>query len=451
MTPVSHRSDAGLRKRRGEDKFAMASSPVEKTAPTASVKVGRVRWVIVALLFAATAINYVDRQMIGLLKPTLQDEFGWHETTYADIVFYFQLAYAVGYIVFGNIVDRVGARLGYGAAFLIWTAAHMLHGAVRSVVGFAMVRFMLGLGESGNFPAGLKAVTEWFPKKERALATGIFNAGSNVGAIITPLIVPAITIAYGWRMSFVITGAGSLVWLVAWLALYRRPRESKRLSAAELAYIESDPADPPASVPWARLLGRRETWAFAIGKFLTDPVWWMFLFWLPDFLVKRHGLDLKTFGIPLAIVYIVSDLGSIAGGWLSSRLIHRGWTINRARKTTMLICALAVTPIFFAQYVDSLWGAVAIISLATAAHQAWSANLYTLPSDMFPRKAVGSVVGIGGTAGAIGGMIFSLYIGQVLERLGTYSLIFYVAGSVYLLALLIIHLLTPRLEQAEVC
>ena len=412
-------------------------------------RVGRVRWIIVGLLFAATAINYVDRQMIGLLKPTLQDEFGWHETTYADIVFYFQLAYAIGYIVFGNIVDRVGARFGYAAAFVIWTGAHMLHGAVRSVFGFALVRFLLGIGESGNFPAGLKAVTEWFPKKERALATGIFNAGANVGAIITPLIVPALTLAYGWRAAFVITGAVSLVWLIAWLAIYRRPSESKRLSPAERAYIESDPADPVAKVPWLRLLRSRETWAFAIGKFLTDPIWWMFLFWTPDFLVKRHGLDLKTFGPPLVVIYVISDLGSIAGGWLSSRLIHRGWSINAARKTTMLICAIAVTPIFFAQYVDNLWAAVAIISLATAAHQAWSANLYTLPSDTFPRKAVGSVIGIGGTAGAIGGMIFSLYIGQVLERIGSYGLIFAVAGSVYLIALLIIQLLSPRLDEAK--
>jgi ACS family hexuronate transporter-like MFS transporter len=420
-------------------------------APAAQPRVGRVRWVIVGLLFAATAINYVDRQTIALLKPTLQTEFGWKETTYADIVFWFQVAYALGYMVFGNFVDRVGARIGYATAFTLWTGAHILHAAARSVFGFGAVRFLLGIGESGNFPAGLKAVTEWFPKKERALATGIFNAGSNVGAILAPLIVPAVTLAYGWRMAFVITGVGSLVWLVAWIAMYRRPRESKSLSKAELAYIESDPADPAAKVPWARLLGRRETWAFSIGKFLTDPVWWMFLFWLPDFLVKRHGLDLKSFGPPLVIIYIVSDLGSIAGGWLSSRLIHRGWTINRARKTTMLIAALAVTPIFFAQYVDSLGAAVAIIALATAAHQAWSANLYTLPSDMFPRKAVGSVIGIGGTAGAIGGMIFSLYIGQVLERIGTYSLIFYVAGSVYLVALGIIHWLSPRLEQAEVC
>jgi ACS family hexuronate transporter-like MFS transporter len=418
-------------------------------APSA-VRVGRVRWIVVALLFAATAINYIDRQMIGLLKPTLQREFRWDENTYADIVFYFQLAYAVGYIFFGNIVDRIGARFGYAAAFVIWTAAHMLHAAARSVTSFAMVRFMLGIGESGNFPAGLKAVTEWFPKKERAFATGLFNAGSNVGAIVTPLILPILVTGFGWRGAFVVSGALSLIWLVAWLALYRRPRESRRVSPEELAYIERDPPDPAQKMSWLPLLRCKETWAFAIGKFLTDPVWWMFLFWLPDFLHKRHGLDLSTFGVPIAVIYIVSDLGSIGGGWLSSHLIHRGWSINAARKTTMLICALAVTPIFFAQYVDSLWGAVAIISLATAAHQAFSANIYTLPSDMFPRKAVGSVIGIGGTAGAVGGMLFSLFIGEVLERHGNYTLIFLVSGSVYLLALLIIHLLTPRLDPAKV-
>src|SRR3954468_7127501 len=316
-----------------------------EAAPGAQGRVGGVRWVIVALLFAATAINYVDRQTIALLKPTLQGEFGWKETTYADIVFWFQVAYALGYMVFGNFVDRVGARLGYATAFTLWTGAHILHAAARSVFGFGAVRGLLGIGESGNFPAGLKAVTEWFPKKERALATGIFNAGSNIGAIVAPLIVPALTLAYGWRGAFVITGAVSLVWLVAWLGLYRRPRQSRQLSAGELAYIESDPADPAAKVPWSRLIGRRETWAFAIGKFLTDPVWWMFLFWLPDFLVKRHGLDLKTFGPPLVVIYVMSDLGSIFGGWLSSRLIHLGWTINRARKTTMLLCAVCVTPI----------------------------------------------------------------------------------------------------------
>ena len=428
----------------------MVNGLVDDALPSARVRTGRYRWLIVALLFAATAINYVDRQMIGLLKPTLEAEFGWHETTYAQIVFYFQLAYALGYIAFGNIVDRIGARVGYAAAFIIWTAAHMLHAAAHSIFGFGAVRFMLGIGESGNFPAGIKAITEWFPRKERAFATGLFNAGANVGAIITPLIVPALTLAYGWRATFVITGAVSLIWLVAWLALYRRPREASKLSAEELAYIESDPADPAERVPWLRLLGRRETWAFAVAKFLTDPIWWMFLFWTPDFLAKSYGLDLKTFGPPLVVIYVISDLGSVAGGWLSSRLIHIGWPVHRARKLTMLICALAVTPVFFAQYVSGLWQAVAIISLATAAHQAWSANLLTLPSDMFPRKAVGSVIGIGGTAGAVGGMLFSLYIGQVLERIGSYTLIFAVAGSVYLVALLVIHLLSREPEEVDV-
>jgi ACS family hexuronate transporter-like MFS transporter len=427
---------------------------VEREAQTAVdravVNAGRVRWIVVLLLFAATVINYVDRQMIGLLKPTLQAEFRWDETTYADIVFYFQLAYAIGYLVFGHIVDRIGARTGFAISFIIWTVAHMLHAAARSVASFAAVRFMLGIGESGSFPSALKAVTEWFPKKERAFATGLFNAGSNVGAIVTPFIVAALTVSYGWRGAFVITGLVSSLWLVAWLALYRRPRDSKRVSKAELAYIESDQADPAAKVPWLRVLRAKEAWAFAIGKFLTDPVWWMFLFWLPDFLHKRHGLDLKTFGPSVAAVYIVSDLGSIGGGWLSSHLIHRGWSVNAARKTTMLICALAVTPIFLAQYVSSLWLAVAIISLAAAAHQAWSANLFTLASDMFPRKAVGSVYGIGGTAGAVGGMLFSLFIGQVLEKSGAYTLIFLVSGSLYLIALLIIQLLSPRLDQAAV-
>lgn len=421
----------------------------ENAIERAARNAGRVRWLVVLLLFAATVINYVDRQMIGLLKPTLQKEMRWDETTYAGIIFYFQLAYAIGYLVFGQIVDRFGARLGYAAAFVIWTTAHILHAAARSVTSFAAVRFMLGIGESGSFPSALKAVTEWFPKKERAFATGLFNAGSNIGAIITPFIVAALTISYGWRGTFVITGVVSLLWLGAWLALYRRPRESKRVSKAELAYIESDPADPASKVPWLSVLGAKEAWAFAIGKFLTDPVWWMFLFWLPDFLHKRHGLDLKTFGPPVAAVYLISDLGSIGGGWLSSHLIQRGWSINAARKATMLICALGVTPIFFAQYVDNLWAAVAIISLAAAAHQAWSANLYTLASDMFPRKAVGSVYGVGGTAGAVGGMLFSLFIGGVLEKSGNYTLIFLVSGSVYLLALLIIHMLSPALREAK--
>ncbi|MGN6268827.1 MAG: MFS transporter [Sphingomonas sp.] len=416
----------------------------------AAERAGRYRWVICGLLFAATAINYVDRQMIGVLKPTMAAEMHWSETTYANIVVWFQLAYAIGYLGFGRLVDRIGARWGYALAFTIWTIAHMLHGAARNAAQFSMVRFLLGIGESGNFPGGLKAVTEWFPARERALATGIFNAGANIGAIITPIIVPIITLAMGWRAAFVITGLASFVWLAAWIIIYRRPREKAGVSAAEIAWIESDPADTGDRIPWTRLLGYRQTWAFAVGKFLTDPIWWLFLFWLPDYLSKRYHLDLVSFGPPLVAIYVLSDLGSVAGGFSSSRLMRHGFSANKARKLTMLGCALLVLPIFFTQYTHNLWLAVGIIGLATAAHQAWSANLYTLPSDMFPRAAIGSVIGIGGTAGAIGGMLMAKFTGYILDTTHSYTLIFAVAGVVYLIALAIIQLLVPRVERIDV-
>lgn len=416
----------------------------------AASRAGRYRWVIVGLLFAATAINYVDRQMIGVLKPTLSAELGWSETDFANVIFFFQLAYAIGYIGFGRVVDIIGARLGYAVAFTIWTIAHIAHGGVYSVTQFAAVRFGLGIGESGNFPAGIKAVTEWFPARERAFAIGLFNAGANVGAIITPLVVPVLTVAYGWRMAFVITGVVSLLWLVAWLAIYRRPTEHKRVGAGELAYIQQDPADPIVAVPWRRLLTVRETWAYALGKFFIDPIWWFFLFWLPGFLGTRYDLDLLSFGPPLVAIYLLSDVGSVAGGWASSRMIKAGRSVNYARKITMFVCAIAVTPVFFSQSIDSLWLNVLIIGTATAAHQAFSANLYTLPSDLFPRAAVGSVVGIGGTVGAIGGMLMAKYAGYVLDEIGTYTPLFAVAGFAYFLALLAVHLLSPRLERAKV-
>lgn len=415
----------------------------------AAGRVGRYRWGICALLFAATAINYVDRQMIGVLKPTISAELGWSETTYADVIFWFQAAYAIGYLSFGRIVDLVGARIGYTIAFIIWTLGHTLCGFVGNAFQFSVARFILGVGESGNFPAGIKAVSEWFPARERAFATGVFNAGANVGAIITPLVVPIITVAYGWRMAFIVTGMVSLLWLVAWLALYRRPREHPRLGAAELALIESDPADPVTPISWGRLLRYRETWAFALGKFLIDPIWWLFLFWTPDFLAKTYNLDLLSFGPPLVAIYLISDLGSVAGGWSSSRLMKRGLSANAARKLTMLACAFLVMPIVFAQYTSNLWVAVGIVGLATAAHQAFSANLYTLPSDMFPRAAVGSVVGIGGTLGAIGGMMMAKFTGYILETTGSYAPIFAVAGSTYLIAIIVIHLLSPRLARVQ--
>ncbi|MBI0477140.1 MFS transporter [Sphingomonas sp. MA1305] len=411
-------------------------------------EIGRYRWTICALLFAATAINYIDRQMIGVLKPVLQKDLGWSEGQYADVVFWFQAAYAIGFLAAGRLVDAVGARIGYAVAFTLWTLAHVAHGLVGSVTQFAAARFALGLGESGNFPSGLKAVTDWFPQRERALAVGLFNAGANVGAIATPLIVPAITLAYGWRMAFIATGALSIVWLIAWISLYRRPEEQPRLSTAELALIRSDPVTPAGRLPWLRLFAVRETWAYAIPKFLTDPIWWMFLFWLPDFLGKRYGLDLKSFGPPLVVIYLLSDGGSVLGGWLSSRLIQRGWSANAARKATMLGCAIAVLPIVTVQHVDQLWLAVLLIGLATAAHQAFSANLLTLPSDLFPRAGVASVVGIGGTAGAIGGMLIAKFVGYVLDVSGSYTPIFAVAASAYLLALAALHLISPRLAPA---
>ncbi|MGN5374785.1 MFS transporter [Sphingomonas hankookensis] len=412
-------------------------------------RAGRYRWGIVGLLFMATVINYVDRQMIGVLKPTLSSDLGWTETDFANVIFFFQLAYAIGYIGFGRIVDVIGARMGYAVAFVIWQVAHIAHGGAYSVTQFALARFGLGMGEAGNFPAGIKAVTEWFPAKERAFAIGVFNAGANVGAIITPLAVPLLTVAYGWRMAFVVTGVVSLVWLVAWLVFYRSPREHRKLSSGELAWIEQDPADPVQPLPWKRLITRRETWAYALGKFCIDPIWWFFLFWLPGYLGDRYDLDLLSFGPPLVAIYLLSDLGSVAGGWLSSRLIARGWSVNFARKATMLVCAVAVLPVFFAQSIDNLWVAVLVIGIATAAHQAFSANLYTLPSDLFPRAAVGSVVGIGGTVGAVGGMLMAKYAGYVLDGIGSYAPLFFVAGSAYFVALLLVHLLSPRLARVE--
>lgn len=410
---------------------------------------GRYRWVIVALLFAATAINYIDRQMIGVLKPTLEKDMGWSETDYANIVFWFQAAYAIGYLSFGRIVDVIGARLGYAVAVTVWTIGHVAHGGVYGVTQFALARFGLGLGESGNFPAGIKAVTEWFPQKERALAIGVFNAGANVGAIVTPLLVPWLTIAYGWRMAFIVTGVFGVLWLIAWLLIYRAPGEHKKVSAAELAYIRQDPADPVEPIGWRRLIAVRETWAYGIGKFCIDPIWWFFLFWLPGYLGQRYGLDLLSFGPPLVAIYLLSDVGSVVGGWMSGRLINRGFSVNAARKFTMLACAAAVLPVCFAQTIDNLWLAVLVIGVATAAHQAFSANLYTLPSDVFPRAAVGSVVGIGGTAGAIGGMLMAKYAGYILDSIGSYTPLFVVAGSAYFIALLAVHLLSPRLKRVE--
>jgi ACS family hexuronate transporter-like MFS transporter len=438
-------------------------------APPSAAPVGRFRWTICGLLFFAATINYVDRQVIGILKPTLQGEFGWSEIDYSDIVFAFQLAYGIGLLAAGRMIDRLGARTGFAVAIVIWSLAAMAHAETAvfgpvaasvlalvgltysaSVAGFIVARLALGFGEAGNFPAAIKVVAEWFPKRERAFATGLFNSGTNIGALLTPLIVPWITLRWGWYWAFIATGALGFLWLALWWVTYDRPERHPRLGAAELAHIRSDPADTAAKIPWRSLMGHRQTWAFALGKFLTDPVWWLYLFWVPDFLHRNHGINLSTMGPPLVTIYLIADIGSIGGGWLSSRLIKRGWTVNAGRKTAMLVCALAVLPMVFASGAKDLWVAVALISVAAAAHQGWSANLFTLVSDMFPKQAIGSVVGFGGMAGAVGGMLIAKLTGYILNATGSYVPIFLIAAFAYVVALAIIHLLVPRLDPAEV-
>jgi MFS transporter, ACS family, hexuronate transporter len=381
---------------------------------------GRYRWMICGLLLAAMAINYSQRQTIGLLKIPLQHEFALDEVGYANIVFWFQAAYAVGYVSFGRVIDRIGARTGYAVAFMLWNLSHMAAGLAATALQFTLARVGLGLGESGAFPASLKAVADWFPQRERALATGVFNAGTNLGAIIAPAIVPVLTATWGWRSSFFFTGAVGMLWLVAWLAVYRRPQDHPSVNPQELALIESDHEDPETPVKWWRLLRLKETWAYAGARFLIDPIWWFYLFWLPDFLHKTYRLDLSSFGPPLIAIYLISDVGSVL-----------------------------VLPVLLVSGVADLWAAVLLIGLAAAAHQAFSTNVYTFPSDVLPRSAVASVIGIGGMAGAVGGMLFTEFVGQMLQATGSYRILFIIAGSVYFVALMVIHILSPRLQRVK--
>src|SRR5450755_1592395 len=417
------------------------SADSEAVGSGVSSRAGHFRWVICALLLFGTTKNYMDRQVLGVLKTTLQHDLGWNEIDYSNLVFAFQTAYAAGMVLVGRLIDRLGTRLGYALAMVFWSLASMAHAFAGSLGGFAAARAALGFGEAGIFPASIKTVAEWFPKKERALATGIFNAGTNVGAIATPLFVPWITIHWGWRWAFILTGAVGFIWLLFWLWLYRKPAEHPRLSQAELDYIRSDPADPPGNIQWLDLLSYRQTWTFMMGKFITDPIWWFYLFWVPDFLQRKHGLALMQIGLPIVVIYVIADVGSVAGGWLSSWMIHQGKSVNVARKTALLICAVSVVPIVFAYRIESTWGAVLLLGLAAAAHQGFSANLYTLSSDMFPARAVGSVVGIGG-------MLIAKVVGYALQWTGSYMIPFFMAGSAYLLAVAVIHVLSPRLEPA---
>ena len=438
----------------GIDAVAPASSAPEITNVQAvatsslNARVGNCRWVICALLFFATTINYVDRQVLSILEKDLRSTIGWNDIQYAHIVQAFQLAYAFGLLMAGRLMDKLGSRIGYTLAIVLWSVAAMSHSLARTVLGFSVARFALGIGEGGNFPAAIKTTAEWFPKKERALATGIFNAGTNIGAIVAPLTVPWIAIHYGWRWAFIMTGLLGFIWVIFWVSLYHRPQEHPRISKAELAHIQSDPADPSDKIGWLKVLPHPQTWAFAVGKFLTDPIWWFYLFWIPSFLRDKHGLDLSTIGPPVIVIYLIADVGSVGGGFLSSAMIRRGWSVNKARKTAMLICAICVVPIVYTPMVSSLWGAVALIGLAAAAHQGWSANLFTLASDIFPRTAVGSVVGFGGMAGAIGGLFIAEVTGRVLQFTGSYKPIFLIAGSAYLTALLIIQILVPIVREA---
>ena len=429
-----------------------ASSGETATTPASPPRpVGRVRWVVCGFLFFAVVLSYVDRLVLPVLKPDLAQRYHWSEEGYADLALYFQLAYGLAYVVSGRIIDRIGARLGYALAMAMWTFGHIAHIAFTTTSGMIWARLPLAAGEAATFPAALAAVSDWFPKRERALAIGIFNAGSNVGALVTPLIVPfiVVTLGMGWRAAFLITGALSIVWIVAWLIFYRRPRDHAQVQPDELAWIESEPAEPQKAVPWASIFRVRQTWAYILGRFLIDPIWWTFLFWLPDFFARRYGLTLSEFGPPLIAVYLLADGGSITGGWISSKLLGRGRSTNSARKTAMFVMALCAVPIAVATSAGSMWIAVGFIGLACAGHQGFSANLYALPGDLFPRWMVGSIVGIGGLSGAIGGMIMAKFAGAILEAVGSFQPIFIVASLAYLVALAVIHLVVPRWDPVS--
>jgi ACS family hexuronate transporter-like MFS transporter len=422
-------------------------------------KIKNYRWLILALLFIATCINYLDRQIIGLLKPYLEKEFSWSETDFSHIVMAFTAAYALGLLVMGGMIDKLGTKIGYSVSVIVWSTAAMFHAIAKSVFGFSVARVFLGLGEAGHFPAAVKTVAEWFPKKERALATGIFNAGTSVGVVIALLLTPYIFAHYGWQNVFWITGSLGFVWLIAWLYFYEVPSKQNKLTPAELAYIESDATANPTvkrNIPWRRLFYYKQTWAYVTGKFLIDPIYWFFLFWLPSYFSSTFNLDLKKPSLELMIIYGATTIGSILGGYFSSVLVKRGWPVIKARKTVLFIFAAIELSILSAQYISNVWMAVVLISTVVAVHQAWATNIFTMASDMFPKQSVSSVVGIGGMAGAIGGILFPIFIGYVLDSYklagnitAGYNLIFTICGFTYLTAWLIIHLLTRNTKPIE--
>ena len=422
------------------------SSP--ESSPRAGL--GGVRWTVCAMLFVATSINYMDRQVIAILKPTLEHSIGMTEVSYGYIVDAFQIAYAIGLLVAGRLIDKLGTRIGYLLVMVTWSVSAMGHALANTVLEFGVARFFLGLGESGNFPAAIKTIAEWFPQNERSLATGIFNSGANVGAILAPAIVPWVTLRWGWHVAFLTTGLFSALWILWWFLYYRRPTDHPTLTARELPHIYQEAAeDLGPSVPWRRLLSCRQTWAFSIAKFLTDPIWWFYLFWLPSYFSAKFNLNLSHLGLPLILVYNVSAIGSIGGGWLPTPFRRLGLSPNYARLAAMLVCASLVVPICTAASVKSLWIAIALIGVAAGAHQGWSANLFTTSSDMFPRKAVGAVVGIGGMAGSVGSALFAFFAGHILQLTHSYAVLFGIASSAYLFALIVLYVLAPGLKKVE--
>lgn len=421
-------------------------------------KVGNYRWTICALVFFATTVNYLDRQVIGILKPILETDLGIGEAEYGYIVSAFQIAYAIGMLIVGRIIDILGTKIGYALAFIGWSLAAMAHALAKGPVGFGIARAFLGFTEAGNFPAAIKTVAEWFPKRERAMAIGIFNSGTNVGAIIAPIVVPWLTINWGWRVAFIATGAVGFIWLIFWFIFYEVPEKQKRLSQKEFEFIQSDnEKDVKEKIPWGKLLQYRQTWAFFVGKFLTDPIWWFYLFWIPGWLADVRDLDIKQFGLPLVVIYTATTIGSVFGGWLSSFFINSGWAAYKSRATAMLIFAVCVVPIVFTQSAGiGFWGAILLISLAAASHQAWSANIFATVSDMFPKKAVASVTGIGGFAGSVGGILVAIITGNLLEfweKKGNidagYAIMFIIAGSAYLIAWVLFNLIAPKMKKVE--
>ncbi|HMK27671.1 MAG TPA: MFS transporter [Chitinophagaceae bacterium] len=427
--------------------------------------IGRYRWTICGLLFFATTVNYLDRAVISLLKSTLSTEFKWDDGDYANIEIVFKISYAIGMLGAGRLIDKLGIKIGYALATGIWSLAAVGHALARGVFGFSVARAILGVSEAGNFPAAIKTVAEWFPKKERAFATGIFNSGSNIGAIVAPLSVPFIAKEWGWQWAFILTGLLGFVWLILWFILCEVPGKHKKLSKAELEYIRSDKdeiqvAENEPKLSWGKLLTYKQTWAFAVGKLLTDPIWWFYLFWLPDFLQSPpYNLKGTEIALPVALVYTMSTVGSIGGGWLPMNLMKNNWPVFKARKTSMLIYAFCVIPIVFAQILGSqnMWLAVVVIGIAAAAHQAWSANIFTTVSDMFPKNSTASVTGIGGMFGAIGGIALSLFVQKNLfvhyRSIGkietAYYIMFIICGSAYLLAWVIMHYLVPKMKRVE--